>query len=294
MGKKYEAGQVLLIVILTMIVALTVGLSIAARIVTELKLSKQNEESQRAFQAAESGIQQTLSKGADVATVKLENNASFSTTLIEDKGTVIIMNNGQEVDQSVGGDVWLSDYSSEQSELFANPMGLVSGTYNPVSIRMYWGTTAQISCSKTASKNTAPAIEVVMIRGPLTNPTILRTIYETSNCTRIQNAITGAVLNPPQTPKNPGGPSFRNSATITFNGSTSFTNGLIMKIIPLYNSTIVGFQSLLPSGAPYSFPKQGSIVNSTGISGDTVRKVSYYQSYPQIPIEIFPYTIISQ
>ena len=47
----------LLVVVLTMIVALTVGLSLASRTITNMKISKQNEESQRAFQAAEAGIE---------------------------------------------------------------------------------------------------------------------------------------------------------------------------------------------------------------------------------------------
>jgi hypothetical protein len=33
---------------------------------------------------------------------------------------------------------------------------------------------------------------------------------------------------------------------------------------------------------------------STGTSGDTVRKVVYFQSYPQLPLEIFPYSLLSQ
>ena len=69
-----------------MIVALTVGLSIAARIVTELKISKQNEESQRAFQAAEAGIQQTIQRQESINNldnpVPLDNNSAFSTDLL--------------------------------------------------------------------------------------------------------------------------------------------------------------------------------------------------------------------
>lgn len=283
MVDKPQSGQILLIVVLTMIVALTVGLSIAARIVTELKLSKQNEESQRAFQAAESGIQQTLERqsnvGSLIAPVTLDNNSSFSTTFLPDTGTAIVMNNGQDVDQAIGGDVWLSNYSATPSLLFGNPMG--GG--NPVGITIYWGTPTQTNCASTGD-GVAPAIEVVALVGPVTSPTIAKNIFEAAGCNRIVNAVSGSTSGGPFTLK---GVTFRNSANLTFNGN-SLTNPLIMKVIPIFNSSVVGFQSASV------FPAQGSVVESTGTSGDTVRKVVYYQSFPQLPLEIFPYSLLSQ
>lgn len=285
-----QGGQILLIVVLTMIVALTVGLSIAARIVTELKLSKQNEESQRAFQAAESGIQQTLIRQNSInVPIDLGNNASFSTTYTADKGTVIVMNNGQAVDQVTGGDVWLSDYSSDPALIFQNPMG----TGNSVSIMMYWGSTTQNSCASSSGDSVSPAIEVVLLSGTAANPVVQKSIFESNGCTRIANAVAGTTAGGPFTIN---GVKFLNSAPLTFNGNP-MSNGLIMKIIPIFNSSIVGFQSqdTAPDPAdPYPFPAQGSVVTSTGTSGDTVRKVVYYQSYPQLPLEIFPYSLLSQ
>ena len=280
-----QKGQILLIVVLTMIVALTVGLSIAARVVTELKLSKQNEESQRAFQAAESGIQQTIERQSAIGTlnspINLDNNASFSTTFTTDNGTAIIVNNGQEVDQASGADVWLSDYSANPASLFLNQMGGGS----PVAITIYWGNSSQTSCSASSGDSVAPAIEVVLLRGTVANPTIQKNVYEAAGCSRISGATAGTTSGGPYTLK---GVTFRNSASLTFEGA-SLSNGLIMKVIPIFNSSLVGFQS---SGVV--FPAQGSIVTSTGTSGDTVRKVVYFQSYPQLPLEIFPYSLLSQ
>jgi len=279
-----QNGQILLIVVLTMIVALTVGLSIAARVVTELKLSKQNEESQRAFQAAESGIQQTIERQSSIGTlnspINLDNNSSFSTTYTTDNGTAIIMNNSQEVDQASGADVWLSDYSSNPANLFQNPMGAGS----PVGITMYWGTPTQ-TCAATSGPNVAPAIEVVLLSGTVANPTISKNVFEASGCSRITGATTAAAAGGGYNLK---GLNFRNSVALTFGGN-SLQNGLIMKVIPIFNSSIVGFQA-----NNVVFPAQGSIVTSTGTSGDTVRKVVYFQSYPQLPLEIFPYSLLSQ
>lgn len=288
MIKGRQSGQILLVVVLTMIVALTVGLSIAARVVTELKISKQNEESQRAFQAAEAGIQQTLeSKLSIIDPTKLENNAKFSTEFKDNSGSVIEVNNGLDVDQSVGADVWLSDYSTTQLNLFANPMG--GG--NPVNITMYWGDSTQTSCLSSGDK-VAPAIEVVLLKGTVANPSIQKSIYETAGCgssNRITNAVEGTAGT---YTVGTDGIQFRNKASLLFgNPASSLSQGLIMKVIPIFNSTKIAFESNTPN---VSFPSQGSRVDSTGTSGDTARKVEYFQSNPQLPLEVFPYSLISQ
>ncbi len=60
---RKKAGQVLILVLLIVVVALSVGLSIAARNITNLRTSTQTEQSQRAFSAAEGGIEDVLSGG---------------------------------------------------------------------------------------------------------------------------------------------------------------------------------------------------------------------------------------
>lgn len=304
MKNKSERGQILLIVVLTMIVALTVGLSIAARMVTELKFSKQNEESQRAFQAAEAGIQQTLEKKDVVKIDNIGNNSKVLTAYDASQGQVIILNNGQEVDQDVGADVWLSNYSTtpqdpsdplypnNPTKLFGNPMGNIS----PVPITMFWGSKNQIGDCNSTGDNVPPAIEVVLLRGPIGSPTIQKSVYEATGtgCPRINNAKPGT--SDSYTPKL-GGPQFQYAASLTFtSGGLELpeSKGLVMKVIPLFNSTIIGFQSTTPSPNQIDFPAQGAVVTSTGTSGDTIRKVEYFQSYPQLPLEVFPYSLLSQ
>ena len=109
--RSSEKGQILLIVVITMIVALTIGLSVASRTVTELKLSKQNEESQRAFSAAEAGIDRVLQQGGEITLSEaLGNNANFSVTAQAFDGSQIFLNNGEEVDQFPPPPMWGSRY----------------------------------------------------------------------------------------------------------------------------------------------------------------------------------------
>lgn len=57
-----KSGQVLILVLLTVIVVLTIGLSVASRNITNLRTTTQTEQSQRAFTAAEGGIEDVLSQ----------------------------------------------------------------------------------------------------------------------------------------------------------------------------------------------------------------------------------------
>ena len=59
---KRKKGQVLVLVLLVVVVALAVGLSVASRNLTNLRITTQSEQSQRAFNAAEGGIEDVLSR----------------------------------------------------------------------------------------------------------------------------------------------------------------------------------------------------------------------------------------
>jgi hypothetical protein len=57
---KPRPGQILILVLLIVVVSLSVGLSVASRNITNLRSSTQSEQSQRAFSAAEGGVEDVL------------------------------------------------------------------------------------------------------------------------------------------------------------------------------------------------------------------------------------------
>ena len=59
-SKQSQSGQTLIIILVIMVVSLTVGLAVASRSITDVRLSTQAEQSQRAFSAAEAGIEDAL------------------------------------------------------------------------------------------------------------------------------------------------------------------------------------------------------------------------------------------
>ncbi len=60
--QKARAGQVLIIVLMIMVVALTIGLAVATRSITDVRLTTQSEQSERAYAAAEAGVEYALSQ----------------------------------------------------------------------------------------------------------------------------------------------------------------------------------------------------------------------------------------
>jgi hypothetical protein len=256
----------LLVVVLTMIVALTIGLSIASRTVTNLRISRQNEESERAFQAAEAGIAQVLQSGSEANFPNFSNNSSYEAKVVHPGNASFVLNGGELVDQDTGIDVWLSNYPD-----------FVSGSMNG-NISVYWGSPNQDAQCTDTNKGalTKPAIEIVWLSGNKLDPSLSKRVYDF--CGRISGA---------DVPEDVSGLSL-SQGRFLYRASFPVNNGLIMKVIPIFNSSKVFVST------NSSFPSQGTIVESTGKSGDTVRKIRYFSSYPQIPIEMFPYSLITQ
>lgn len=75
--KKLQKGQALLIVLLSMSVVLVVVLSILARSITDVSVSSQDEDSLRAFSAAEAGVEQALIIGSSIGSTEI-GNASYN------------------------------------------------------------------------------------------------------------------------------------------------------------------------------------------------------------------------
>lgn len=268
----WEKGQALLIVVLVMVVALTVGLSLASRSITNLRNTTDEANSQAAFSAAEAGVEQAVKLGSVtgpsvISGVSLndKNNSQISNVSVAAiNGDEFLLNNGNPIFQDDGTDIWLSPHSDIPSQLFQSPW---NGTLN-----VYWGTHTD-PCQE-------PAIELLIISGTKTSPTLSKYAYDSCSARRSGSNSFGA-------------PPLSGSFTVngvngsqTFNYSTApiVTNGQLARIIPLYTAGIIGIK-----GA--GLPVQGKIITSTGTAGvsssETVRKISFFQGYDALPSELF-------
>lgn len=256
-----EKGQALLIVVLVMVIALTVGLSIASKSITSLRTSTEEANSQKALAAAEAGIEQAIKNNVQIASGSFTNNTTYSTNITSVSGTSFLLNAANPVLQDDGIDVWLSEYSINPSEIYRNPW---SGN-----LTIIWGTTSN-GCSNAA-------LEIAVISGTKSSPILTRYSYDPCQARAGVNSFDFV----PTTARVISG------KTLYYQVTLPVSFGLIARVIPFYSNTIIGV-----SGSS-NLPSQGSVITSTGTSGDTQRRINVFQGYPEVPSEFFPYNLFS-
>jgi len=286
--KEFQRGQVLLIVVLVMVVSLTVGLSVATRTITNLRLSTEEEQSQRALSAAEAGIERALQSGSTEGTVvqdqELSNDANISKVTVDQiVEAEFLINSGNKVTKNDGVDIWLSTYSSDSDQNYANPW---TGE-----LEVFWGSSSD-SCLANSS-NTMAALEVVVLSGTKNNPTAKH--FPVDPCTQRRANYNNFCPNS----GNSECPSYSSAGgsvsgkQFAYSFTIPVTSGLIARIVPLYAGTAIGVKGRDGSGAGKTLPPQGTVIESIGTSGTTQRKITLYRGYPKVPTEFFPFMIFS-
>lgn len=274
-----QSGQALLIVVLVMVIALTVGLSLASRSITTLRNSTDEAASQAAFSAAEAGVEQAVKLG-DVSGASIlsgvslhdKNNSQISSvdiSLID--GSQFLLNNGNPIFQDDGTDIWLSSHTDDPSQLFQTAW---NGT-----LFVHWGTNTD-TCAD-------PAMEILVISGTRVSPTLARYTFDSCATRRSVNSFCAIAAGGACPSSAAGGfvvNGINGSQTFNYRVQLPITNGLLARVVPLYKAGSIGIK-----GA--GLPIQGKIITSTGTAGvtnsQTVRKVSFFQGYDSVPSEFF-------
>lgn len=264
-NSRPQSGQILLIIVLATVIALTVGLSAISRTIINTRLSTEEASSQKALSAAEAGVEEIanntslLASGSHSKT--LSDGTGFKALAAPIEGNTIILNDGATILQDDGADIWLSTHPD-----FSDPKW--SGN-----LTVYWTNNAPNNAGE-CEKNAA--IEIIILSGDKNNPTVTRRGYDSCNSRKNNNNFATPV-GKNQTIE---GINFVNSS-----GPILVTNGFIARIIPIYANTKIGAEGSV------SLPIQGYIIDSTGTSGITSRRVRVYQGFPRLPIEFFPYNL---
>lgn len=255
-----QGGQVFLIAVLILVIGLTVGLSVASRSVTNLKSSLEEENSQRAFAAAEAGVEKALSKSITIKKPLLfgEGNTAIKEVSVSDIGNEFLMNGGSAISVNDGSDIWLSDHTD-----FSSP----------------WTGTFTIGWEKKSNCSDQPAIEVIIFSGDNIGAAASDRLALDSCSTR--NNGFEAVGDSPVAIK---------GVTFGYSKAISISKGFIARVVPLYADSKVGVH-VDSTLVGTSWPIQGKQINSTGTAGGTTRKITYYQGWPKIPNEIFQYVL---
>jgi Tfp pilus assembly protein PilX len=271
MRNRQQNGQALLITILVLTIATTIALSLIGRGTIDVNISNQFEESSRAFNAAEAGIEQSLQSGASIASTTFVSGVKYNTNVADigaATGTYQLL---QKTPVGVSSTIWLINHNADN-------------TLN--STKVYTGTQLNV-CWSMESAGSRPALVIALIYHNGTTIKIGRKTVDPDSGTR-------ANVNQFATDfTSPNGCGLTNYYQTTFDfttvGFVSATDTPIaIRIRPEY------FDSFLAVNSATTLPKQGNKIDATGTTDSGVsRKVLVYKLYPA-PSSVFDYVLYDQ
>ncbi len=286
-----EKGQAILILILVMTVALSIGLSMIQRSLVDVSTASKVEQSSRAFSAAEAGIEKALQPGSSCGNncVSFDNSSKADVSgvdLIPVVPTSGIRQAVLEYPPLAKEDVvqvWLADYASSNS----NPPPI---RYAQNTLDVYWG-------NNSGTDKAALELTLVYYGTDPQDPVVSERNVQKYRSHKWYLDYTGLV----RTPDN----KFDNASTC--NGSSTYTckkvlnfsaneaaGLMLLRARLLYNSTSqpIAVQAVGTCGIACSLPAQAKWITATGKSGETQRKVRVFQLKNVVP-PFFDYAIFS-
>jgi len=280
-ARRGEAGQILLIVILVIIVASTIGLSLASRSITSLRSSIEEVESQKALAAAEAGIERAIQGNIpiNISSTDLSNNSRYTAQVAQGNSTRFLINGGNAIPKDEGADVWFADHD-------ANGNPIVSTALSPNFVSLYWGSSSEI-----CGTSTAPAAIQAIIATSDGTAVAYRFAYDP--CNRGNNFASPDA--------NSGIFPVIEGKTFMYATSQGGQNDLakggnikkivFIRVIPIYKDTIVGVSTCNRGGnnCPTPLPSQGYVITSTGTAGQTSHKLQVFKGYPQTYLPYLSY-----
>lgn len=292
---KNSQGQALVLVLLSLAVVLTLVLFILSRSITDIAISSRQEESVRAFSAAEAGIEKSLVIGTGANQEFQDANYTSSVSDyaegIQDYIYPINMASGDTFT------TWFSAHDTDGNLLCdaTHPCFYSTSVGSANFIKVCWGKVG------TGSENlTTPAIELSVFYedtpGDISTVKIARGAYDPYPSRTTENAFTSSDLGTCTI----SGNQYAFQKTLTFSdlgiasGSFQSQGGLqFMRARMFYNS-----DTSHPIGVTVNFagnsmlPSQGQSIVSTGVSGESNRRLEVFQGWAEVP-SVFDYSVYS-
>jgi len=273
---KSNSGQTLLIILLIAAVILTVGLAVASYSITDIKISQQEEESARAFSAAEAGIEESLKIGS-ATNVTVGNITAQVSEAIQGGGKDFNFG-GLKFASGELANVWLIDHTPE-GEL--NPSEFFPSNGK---ITICWGE------SNMVGNDNPPALETSLIYKDGVNYKVIRSGFDPKS-----GRTTGFDLTDDSDGGNcppAGGLAFAKNIDLARDTFALPANAVpyLLRLKLLYNTEA---QPLAVS-ADSNLPNQGKCFDSAATITDSniTRKIRQCQFY-EAPPAIFDYVLFS-
>ena len=270
-----QKGQALVIILLVLAVASTIGISLASRSVTDISITNKERESARAFSAAEAGIEEILIGGSISGT--LGGGEKFDVTLgVTGNSTDYLWPDNISAGDTVG--LWLIGHGTGVTVVCDATHPCFTGS----SIKVCWGEPGSPS-----DQAQTPAIYTSIIYlttpGNYSTARVARITSDPNSARRASNNFSG----PPDFSCAIGGKSFAWGQTIDFASLGipasvyNTVNGLqTARVRMVYNTSVphpVGFQ------AATAFPIQGIKLISTGTAESSTRKIELFNTFAAFP-----------
>ncbi len=262
MRKKFtnQSGQTIVIILLVMVVILTIGLSITARSITDLRLSSTTEQSSRAFSAAEAGIEEALQKG--LTGLPSATNVSLGTGGASYSYNV----------SPLGGTGYVPDKPIQQDTVIQLNLSM-TGVSNPATaFNLYW-----VDKANSAEVDNSASMEITFVSGTTTY-TLEKYAYN------VDAGRSNGFDSPSSFDQSYGGKTYRAKVSLTIPA-----NAQVVRIRPLYNNASLAIEAQ-PSGK--NLPTQSFKVTAVGTAGGATRKIEVTQSVSALPA-VFDFVLFS-
>ena len=276
-----QGGQILLVVILVIIIASTIGLSLASRSITSLRTSTEEAESQKALAAAEAGIERTIQGSIPIAVQggNPSNNSSYSTSLTEILSSSFPINGGNVIPKDEGADIWIVSHDNNNSPIYSEARSLQF-------INLYWGSAPEVCGTPTAPA----AIQAIVVSRNKSTGEIKSHRYAYDSCSgrKAGNNFTLAESGTFTV----AGMTFANRTSPQNDLAKNVEDVVFIRVIPIYKDVVVAVSACNHNQTPAtctSLPSQGYKITSTGTSGDASRKLTVFKGYPQIYLPYLSY-----
>lgn len=295
MNVENKEGQALLLVLLAMATLATMVLSVVSRSVTEVSVTTREDESLRAFSAAEAGVEEALIRDVGSAI---------------NSGPVTISETTLDIPAPSGGTAAISSYSGEISRYptdptkFNYPFELISGQAGSVWFRTregdtildctppncFTGTDLTLCWRKEGASGEIPAVVANIIYEDTSGSVATRAFgFDSEGSRRATNNFDPPNAN--NNCNNVDGEDYQFGATINLSSLPNRSGPpILMRVTTLYNPNTPGIFGVSTSSG---LPIQGRKVTSEGKSGESTRKIDAYLLNPEIPF-IFDAAVYSE
>jgi hypothetical protein len=265
--KKFQSGQALVLVLLSLAVVLTIVLFILSRSITDVSLSSSESQAVSAFSAAEAGVEQALVVGSAPAGDVQVGDATYRASVTNVARGVRSFIYPVELNSGDTMTLWLNSQDSGPD-------------YNGNALRICWG-----KDGTNGNNATTPAVEISLVYGTPANARVRRVAIDPYQSRNPNNAFAaesaGAVI---------AGQRF--AFCTTMNNLSTLADKQFAVIRMSYNSNSphpIAFDSTNNS---WLFPAQGIRVDSSGTSGQASRKVEVFQGWPEVP-SVFQFALFA-